>query len=85
MQADRKESYGVRTRRVEADLTKLGIGSGLARKLIYYDSLSVLEKLIENTKERRPARAAAYLLNGLNRSRMKRRLQRSPMKGEEMS
>jgi DNA-binding protein H-NS len=82
VKAERKERYRARIKRVEADLLEFGISSGLAKKLIYFYSLGVLERLIKATEKRQPGEPAAYFLNGLKKSRMKHRLQRGPI-GEE--
>ena len=82
MKAEKKESYWARTKRVEADLIELGIGSSLAKKLIYSYRLSVLERLIKATEKRQPGEPATYFLKGLRKSRMKHELQHGPI-GEE--
>ena len=71
MKAEKKESYWARTKRVEADLLEIGIGSGLAKKLIYSYRLSVLERLIKATEKRQPGEPATYFMKGLKKSRMK--------------
>ncbi|GAG22009.1 unnamed protein product [marine sediment metagenome] len=85
MTAEKKESYRARTKRVEADLLKIGIGSGLAKKLIYSYRLSVLERLIKATEKRQPGEPATYFLNGLRKSRIKHGLQRGPIGDEDMN
>lgn len=85
MTAEKKESYWARTKRVEADLIELGIGSSLAKKLIYYYRLSVLERLIKATDKRQPGEPATYFLNGLKKSRMKHGLQRGPIGDEDIN
>ena len=82
MKAEKKESYWARTKRVEADLLEISIGSGLAKKLVYSYPLGVLERLIQATKKRQPGEPATYFLKGLKKSRMKRGVQRGPI-GEE--
>ena len=82
MKAEKKESYWARTKRVEADLLEIGIGSGLAKKLIYSYRLSVLERLIKATEKRQPGEPATYFMKGLKKSRMKHELQHGPI-GEE--
>jgi len=83
MMLDKKDRYWIRIKRVEADLLKLGIGTGLARKLIYSYRLSVLETLIRATEKRQPRQPATYFLNGLKKSRMKHALQRPPIGDED--
>lgn len=85
MTAEKKESYRARTKRVEADLLEFGIGSGLAKKLIYSYRLSVLERLIKATDKRQPGEPATYFLNGLRKSRMKHGLQRGPIGDEDIN
>ena len=85
MTAEKKESYWARTKRVEADLLEFGIGSGLAKKLIYSYRLSVLERLIKATEKRQPKEPATYFLNGLKKSRIKHGLQRGPIGDEDMN
>lgn len=82
MKVEKKESYRARTKRVEADLLEIGIGSGLAKKLIYSYPLGVLERLIKATGKRKPGEPATYFLKGLKKSTVKRGLQRGPI-GEE--
>lgn len=83
MTAEKKESYWARTKRVEADLLEIGIGSGLAKKLIYYYRLSVLERLIKATDKRQPGEPATYFLNGLKKSTMKHRPESTPIGDED--
>jgi len=85
MEAEKKESYWARTKRVEADLLKIGIGYGLAKKLIYSYRLSVLERIIKATKKRQPGEPAKYFLNGLRKSRIKHGLQRGPIRDEDIN
>jgi len=85
MKAEKKESYWARIKRVEADLIKFGIGSGLAKKLIYSYRLSVLERLIKATEKRQPGEPATYFLNGLKKSTMKHRPQRGPIEDEDIN
>ena len=82
MKAEKKESYWVRTKRVEADLIKFGISAGLAKKFTYFYPLGVLERLIKATKKRQPGEPATYFLKWLKKSGMKHELQRGPI-GEE--
>jgi len=82
MEAERKENYWIRIKRVKADLIEFGISFSLAKKLTYCYPLSVLERLIKATEKRQPGEPAIYFLNGLKKSRMKHELQRSPI-GEE--
>jgi len=83
MKAEKKENYWIRIKRVEADLFKFGISSGLAKKLIYCYPLGVLERLIKATEKRQPGEPATYFLNGLKKSRMKHGLQRAPIGDED--
>ena len=83
MTLDKKERYWTRIKRVEADLLKLGISTGLARKLIHSYPLGVLERLIRATEKRQPSGPATYFLGGLKKSRMKHGLQRAPIGGED--
>ncbi len=83
MKAEKKESYRARTKRVEADLLEFGISSGLAKKLIYYYRLSVLERLIKATDKRQPGEPATYFLNGLKKSTMKHRPESTPIGDED--
>ena len=85
MKAEKKESYWARTKRVEADLLKIGIGSGLAKKLIYSYRLSVLERLIKATEKRQPKEPATYFLKGLEKSRMNHELQHGPIGDEDIN
>ena len=85
MKAEKKESYWARTKRVEADLLKIGIGSGLAKKLIYSYPLSVLERLLKATEKRQPGEPATYFLKGLKKSRMKHELQHVPIVEEDIN
>jgi hypothetical protein len=82
MKAEKKENYWIRIKRVEADLLKFGISSGLAKKLIYCYPLGVLERLIKATEKRQPGEPATYFLNGVKKSTMKHGLQRAPI-GDE--
>lgn len=84
MNSEKKESYRARTKRVEADLIKLGITSGLAKKLTYSYSLSVLERIIKATEKRQPGEPATYFLNGLKKSTMKHRPKRGPIEDEDI-
>ena len=83
MTLDRKVRYWVRIKRVEADLLKFGISTGLARKLIYSYPLGVLERLIRATEKRQPRERATYFLGGVKKSRMKHGLQRAPIGDED--
>ena len=83
MTLDKKERYWIRIKRVEADLLKLGISIGQARKLIHSYPLGVLETLIRATEKRQPREPATYFLGGLKKSRMKHELQRAPIGGED--
>jgi len=85
MKVEKKASYRARTKRVEADLIELGIGSGLAKKLTYSYRLSVLERLVKATDKRQPGEPATYFLNGLKKSRMKHGLQRGPIGDEDIN
>jgi len=85
MKVEKKESYRTRTKRVEADLLEIGIGSGLAKKLIYFYPLGVLERLIKATDKRQPGEPATYFLNGLKKSSMKHGLQRGPIGDEDIN
>lgn len=85
MRAGKKESCWAKTKRVEADLLKIGIGSGLAKKLIYSCHLSVLERLLKATEKRQPGEPATYFLKGLKKSRMKHELQRGPIIEDEIN
>ena len=85
MKAERKESYRVRARKVEANLLQFGISAGLAKKLTYFYPLGVLERLIKATEKRQPKEPATYFLNGLKKSRMKHDLQRGPIGDEDIN
>ena len=78
MKAEKKERYRIRAKKVEADLLKFGIGSSLARKLVYSYPISVLERLIKATEKRKPGEPTVYFLNGLKKSRMKHKPERGP-------
>ena len=83
MKVDKKESYRTRTKRVEADLLEFGVSSGLAKKLVYFYPLGVLERIIKATDKRQPGEPATYFLNGLKKYRMKHGLQRGPIGDED--
>jgi hypothetical protein len=85
MEAERKENYRARTKKVEADLLDIGISSGLAKKLTYFYPLGVLERLIKATEKRQPREPAMYFLRGLKKSRMKHELQRGPIVEEDIN
>jgi hypothetical protein len=85
MKAEKKESYLARTKRVEADLLKIGIDSGLAKKLIYSYRISILGRLLKATEKRQPGEPATYFLKGLKKSRMKHELQRGPIRDEDIN
>jgi hypothetical protein len=78
MAVQKKERYRTRARKVETDLLKFGIGSGLAKKLTYSYSIGLLERLIKATEQRKPGEPAVYFLNGLRKSRMKHKPERTP-------
>ena len=82
MRTEKKERYWIRIKRVEADLLKFGIGTGLVKNLLYCYPLGVLERLIKATEKRQPEEPATYFLNGLKKSRMKHRPERNPI-GDE--
>jgi len=84
MEAERKESYRARTKKVEADLLEFGISFGLAKKLTYFYPLSVLERLIKATEKRQPGEPATYFLNGLKKSTMKHRSESTPVGDEDI-
>jgi len=75
MRTEKKERYGIRIQRVEADLLKFGISAGRVRKLIYCYPVGVLERLSKATEKRQPSQPAIYFLKGLKKSRMKHRPQ----------
>lgn len=83
MRTEKKEGRWTRTKRVEADLLEFGVSSGLAKKLVYFYPLGVLERLIKATEKRQPGEPATYFLNGLKKSRMKHGLQRGPIGDED--
>jgi hypothetical protein len=83
MTLDRKVRYWVRIKRVEADLLKFGISTGLARKLVHSYPLGVLETLIRATEKRQPRGPAIYFLGGLKKSRVKHGIQRAPIGDED--
>jgi hypothetical protein len=83
MKVENKESYWTRTKRVEADLLEFGVSSGLAKKLVYFYPLGVLERIIKATDKRQPGEPATYSLNGLKKSRMKHGLKRGPIGDED--
>ena len=85
VKAEKKEGYWARTKRVEADLLKFGISSGLAKKLAYFYPLGVLERPIKATEKRQPREPAIYCLNGLKKFRMKHGLQRDPIGDADMN
>jgi hypothetical protein len=60
MKAEKRESYRARTKRVESDLLKFGITSGLAKKLTCSYPPGVLERLIKSTEKRQPGGSATY-------------------------
>ena len=66
-----KESYHARRKRVYNTLREFGVSIGLARRTVYRYPLSLLEKLINETKKRQPSNPDDYFLNGLKRSRIK--------------
>jgi hypothetical protein len=84
MNVEKKESYRARIKKVEADLIRFGISSGLTKKLTYSYSLGVLERLIKATEKRRPGEPATYFLNGLKKSTMKHRLQHGSIEAEDI-
>jgi len=79
VKTEKEEGYWARTKRVEADLLKFGISSGLAKKLAYSYPLGVLGRLIKATEKRQPRKPAIDCLNGLKKFRMKHGLQRWPI------
>jgi len=83
MRAEKKERHWIRIKRAESDLLEFGIGTGLARKLIYCYPVGVLERLIAAAEKRQPTEPATYFLNGLNKSRMKHRPERTPTGDED--
>jgi len=83
MRTEKKESYWIRIKRIEADLLKFGISTGSVRRLIYCYPLGVLERLIKATEKRQPREPATYFLSGLKKSRMKHMPERSPIRDEE--
>jgi len=83
MRIEKKEKYWIRIKRVQADLLKFGISAGSVRKLISSYPLSVLERLIKATEKRQPREPATYFLNGLKKSRMKHRLDHTPIGDED--
>jgi len=80
---EKGDRHWVRIRRVESDLLEFGIGTGLAGKLIYCYPVGVLERLIKTTRKRQPAEPATHFLNGLKKSRMKHRPERTPTGDED--
>jgi len=83
MKTEKKDRYWVRTKRAQSNLLEFGISTGLARKLIYCYPVGVIERLIRTTRERQPSEPASYFLNGLKKSRMKHRPQRTPAGDED--
>ena len=83
MKLEQRDRHWVRIKRVESDLLEFGISTGLARKLIYCYPIGVLERLIKTTRKRQPTEPANYFLNGLNKSRMKHRPERTPTGDED--
>lgn len=83
MKIEKKEEHWVRIKRAESDLLEFGIGTGLARKLIYCYPVGVLERLIKTTRKRQPTEPATYFLNGLKKSKMKHRPERTPTGDED--
>jgi len=83
MKMANQDRHWLRIKRVESDLLGFGVGAGLAKKLIYCYPAGVLERLIKTTRKRQPAEPATYFLNGLKKSRMKHRLERTPTGDED--
>ncbi|KYK23907.1 hypothetical protein AYK25_00630 [Thermoplasmatales archaeon SM1-50] len=65
-----KESYHARRKNVFDTLCEFGVSIGLSKRIIYRYPLNLLEKLIQETKDRQSVTPADYFLNGLKRSRM---------------
>jgi hypothetical protein len=65
-----KESYHARRKRVQDTLRDFGVTMGLSKRIVFRYPLSLLERLIEETKNRHSAAPADYFLNGLKRSRL---------------
>lgn len=83
MKTGKKEAHWIRIKKVKADLLKFGISSGLAKKLVYFYPLGVLERLIKATQKRQPGEPATYFLNGLKKSTMKHRPESTPIGDED--
>ena len=83
MKIAKGDRHWVRTRRAESDLLEFGISAGLARKLIYCYPVGVIERLIRTIRERQPREPATYFMNGLKKSRMKHRPERTPTGDED--
>ena len=83
MRAQKRERYWIRIKRVETDLSKFGISTGSVKNLIYSYPLGVLERLIAAAEKRQPTEPATYFLNGLKKSRMKHRPERTPTRDED--
>lgn len=66
-----KESYHARRKRAYETLLRFGVSIGLAKRIGYRYPLKLLERLIEETKKRKPDNPTDYFLNGLRRSRIK--------------
>jgi len=66
-----KEKYDIRRKRVRATLIEFGISRDLVKNIDREHPVSVLERIIEATRERQPEDKANYLLKGLSYSRVK--------------
>jgi len=66
-----KGKYDIRRKRARATLIEFGISRDLVKSIDREHPVSVLERIIEATKERQPEDKANYLLKGLEYSRVK--------------
>ena len=64
------ESHHVRRKKVYDTLREFGVNMGLSKRIVYRYPVSLLERMIEETKNRHSAAPADYFLNGLKRSRI---------------
>ena len=64
------ESYHARRKRTYETLCAFGVSIGRSKRIMSRYPLGLLEKLIEETKNRQPVAPADYFLNGLQRSRI---------------
>lgn len=64
------ESYYARRKKSYETLHGFGMSIGRSKRIVYRYPLSLIEKLIEETKNRKPVAPSDYFLNGLKRSRI---------------